>query len=107
VRKTSDVYGVPARCVRIDQGARWHDGVMATIQVRYFAAAADAAGLQSETMTVPDAATVAEVREAMIAEHPALAGVVQLCSFLVDGQAAELTDPIGATVDVLPPFAGG
>lgn len=80
---------------------------MATIQVRYFAAAAEAAGVQSETLTVADGATVAELRETMIAEHPALGGVVQLCSFLVDGQAAELTDPVGATVDVLPPFAGG
>ncbi|MPV48490.1 MULTISPECIES: MoaD/ThiS family protein [unclassified Pseudactinotalea] len=80
---------------------------MATIQVRYFAAAADAAGVTAETLTVAEAATVADLRDAMIAEHPGLAGVIQLCSFLVDGQAAEPADPIGATVDVLPPFAGG
>lgn len=78
---------------------------MAAVRVRYWAGAKRAAGTGHEDVT---AATVGDVR-ALLASRPALAGVSEVASFLVDGQRAtdetELAD--GAEVDVLPPFAGG
>ena len=76
--------------------------------VRYFAAAADAAGTASERL---DCGTLGELVEAMAAAHgPGFADVLRRCSLLVDG--AQTSDPRAtlprtATVDVLPPFAGG
>lgn len=77
------------------------------IAVRYFAGAAEAAGRESEELA---AATVEELREAMVAAHGAgLARVLDRCSLLADGRRVAGTDPLpeGTTVDVLPPFAGG
>jgi molybdopterin converting factor small subunit len=78
------------------------------ITVRYFAAAAEAAGTEEERLA---AATVGDLRAAMLDAHGAgLARVLARCSLLaagrrVDGDATELA--AGTTVDVLPPFAGG
>jgi len=76
------------------------------IRVRYFAAAAEAAGLDEEA--VP-AGTFAEVRAAMLARHDALQAVLPRCALLADGErpADDAHVPDGATLDVLPPFAGG
>lgn len=77
-------------------------------QARYFAAAAEAAGTDSETV---DAATLGELLQGMIDRHGSdLERVLTRCSLLVDGTrtadaSARLTET--ATVDVLPPFAGG
>lgn len=71
------------------------------ITVRYFAAAAEAAGVDTEQ--VP--AGVVD----LVARHPALAGVLGRCALLADGVRVAADDevPDGATLDVLPPFAGG
>ncbi|MGX9890259.1 MoaD/ThiS family protein [Streptomyces sp. NPDC002276] len=84
---------------------------MAKVTVRYWAAAKAAAGIAEEPF---DAATLAEALAEVRERHPGeLARVLLRCSFLVDG------DPVGtrghetvrlaegATVEVLPPFAGG
>ena len=82
----------------------------ATVLVRYFAAAAEAAGREEERLELGEAAaTVGELRDLLIERHgPAMARVVANGSFLVDGVVRR--DPaaaLGAQVDVLPPFAGG
>lgn len=75
-------------------------------EVRYFAAAAEAAGRESESL---DAATVGELKGMLVERYGALmAKVVASGSFLVDGIASrDDARAIGARVDVLPPFAGG
>ena len=79
-----------------------------TVQVRYFAAAAEAAGMTSETL---DASSAGALRAAMVAAHGApLERVLTRCSLLADGGRLSSDAhpvPAGATVDVLPPFAGG
>lgn len=78
--------------------------------VRYFAAALDAAGTESETISLPAPGTVADFQASVAAAHPALASVLPQCTLLVDGAAATAPDQditSAATVDVLPPFAGG
>jgi sulfur-carrier protein len=76
--------------------------------VRYFAGARAAAGRSAEEIP---AGTLKELVEELELRHgSALARVLTVCSFLVDGQGCrEPATPLGdaVTVDVLPPFAGG
>lgn len=76
--------------------------------VRYFAAAAEAAGCASESV---EAETLGALRAALVAAHgPAFARVLERCSVLVDGSHTEAVNtPLAQAtlVDVLPPFAGG
>jgi len=76
-------------------------------RVRYFAAAEEAAGTAEEARTER---TLGELRAALLAEHPAFAGILPRCSILVAGSRTDDdATPLGAdvVVDVLPPFAGG
>jgi sulfur-carrier protein len=85
--------------------------VTTTVAVRYFAAARAAAGVEAEKIQVPSDATVADLLDAVRAEHgPELARVLARCSYLLDevavrDQSAPVADATG--LDVLPPFAGG
>lgn len=76
--------------------------------VRLFAAAAEAAGRDTEDVA---AGTLADLRAALVDRHGTeLERVLRRCSFLVDGvRADDPTTPVpdDVTVDVLPPFAGG
>jgi molybdopterin synthase sulfur carrier subunit len=82
-----------------------------TIQVRYFAAARAASGVDEEFLALPAGSTVADASDAVSARHgERLASVLTACSFLLDGIAVRspsirLSD--GVQLDVLPPFAGG
>ncbi len=81
-----------------------------SVQVRYFAAARDAAGRPDETWDHGGSTTVDELVARLVARHgEPLTTVLARCSFLVDGQraASGAVVPSGAVVDVLPPFAGG
>jgi len=78
------------------------------VTVRYFAAARAAAGLAEEKSDAPTLGAL--VADLSAARGERLATVLRAASFLVDGLAwhdREATLPAGATVDVLPPFAGG
>ena len=76
--------------------------------VRYFAAAAEAAGTEQEHV---DAATLGGLLADLRARHDArLTRVLEVSSVLHDGRYVE--DPAtpladDALLDVLPPFAGG
>lgn len=83
---------------------------VASVTVRYFAAAAEAAGVEEEMLAPGTAgATVGELREWLVERYgAAMARVVANGSFLVDGVVQrDSAAPLGASVDVLPPFAGG
>ncbi|WP_019200805.1 MoaD/ThiS family protein [Tsukamurella sp. 1534] len=82
---------------------------MAELTVRYFAAARAAAGVPQEAVTVPDGASVADVVALLPGLHPPLAAVLPRCSYLLDEVAVrdQSAPAAGATLDVLPPFAGG
>ena len=79
------------------------------IEVRYFAAAADAAGCAKETVEIPDAAHVGDIRRILSDKYGApMNRVLRVAAFLVgDDLTRDDTYPLGARVDVLPPFAGG
>ena len=83
---------------------------MASVTVRYFAAAAEAAGVEEETLAAADAGTtVGELRDLLVGRYgAAMARIVANGSFLVDGVVRrDGAAPLGERVDVLPPFAGG
>lgn len=76
-------------------------------QVRYFAAAEEAAGVPEESRSET---TLGELRAALAADYPRLAAILPRCSTLVAGSRSDdPATPLGAAtlVDVLPPFAGG
>ncbi|MGB3697084.1 MAG: MoaD/ThiS family protein [Gordonia sp. (in: high G+C Gram-positive bacteria)] len=76
--------------------------------VRFFAGAAEAAGRTEQSRA--GGLSVADLKAALSAEHGSeFARVLTCCSVLVDGvRATDATHaPTGATVDILPPFAGG
>jgi molybdopterin synthase sulfur carrier subunit len=79
------------------------------VLVRYFAAAAEAAGTEEETLEVPAEATLAWLRGRLIEGYgDAMTTAIRNGSFLIDG-VAETDDDVrlGTSVDVLPPFTGG
>lgn len=75
-------------------------------RVRYFAAAAEATGLDVEER--PET-TLGALRAAVSRDHPGLGGILPRCAVLVSGARVDDDTPLGADelVDVLPPFAGG
>ena len=86
---------------------------MATVTIRYWAAAKDAAGVAEEKV---QAGTLAQALDAALASRPPdsrLGPVLSRSSFLVDGVqasrkiAADLVLHDGAVIEVLPAFAGG
>lgn len=79
------------------------------LTVRYFAGArAAAGGLPAEQVS---AGTLNDLTSVLTARHgERLAVVLKAASFLVDGLSCHNPDaalPTEATVDILPPFAGG
>lgn len=79
------------------------------VLVRYFAAAAEAAGRDEESVDASTASTAGELRALLEQRYgEPMVRVLRQGSFLVDGVVTR--DParaLGARVDVLPPFAGG
>ncbi|MEN3268920.1 MAG: sulfur-carrier protein [Pseudonocardia sp.] len=79
--------------------------------VRYFAAARAAAGAEAEQVELPTDGTVEDLLATIRDRHgPELARVLERCTFLLDEVAVRNRStplPDQATLDVLPPFAGG
>jgi molybdopterin converting factor small subunit len=80
------------------------------VSVRYFAGAAAAAGVTEERLDLAAPVTVSSLRDTLVTLRPGLAPVLAVATLLLDGSAtrepsADVLD--GASVDVLPPFAGG
>ena len=81
--------------------------VIVSVTVRFYAAARKAAGV-SELQLEP--ATAMQVLDKAVEVHPNLAQVLPQCSFLLNEVALhDLNTQVldNATLDVLPPFAGG
>ncbi|WP_084721863.1 MoaD/ThiS family protein [Rhodococcus marinonascens] len=82
---------------------------MTGVSVRYFAAAADAAGRTRESLELPVTADLGQVKSVLLAKYgPDMERVLKVAAFLVDSELTrDLSRTAGAQVDVLPPFAGG
>ncbi|KZM70083.1 MoaD/ThiS family protein [Nocardia terpenica] len=79
------------------------------VEVRYFAAIADAVGKDTERLDLPADATVGDLRHTLATTYgPGLAPMLKVCAFLVgDELTRDNTTRLTPCVDVLPPFAGG
>ena len=80
------------------------------LTVRFFAAARDAAGSDTGSLTLKPGATVADAIGELSGQSDEMALVLQKCSFLCDGVAVRDHATVlreHQTLDVLPPFAGG
>jgi sulfur-carrier protein len=80
------------------------------VTVRYFGAARAAAAAESETLTVEQGTSIAELASRLAERNGRLAAVLARCSYLCDGMAVRDAAAVvrtGQTIDVLPPFAGG
>jgi hypothetical protein len=86
---------------------------MAAGTIRYWASAKAAAGIGEEAA---DASTLAEALAIAVARHadrPRFAAVIDVCSFVVDGQPTgrrphdQVVLAEGWVAEALPPFAGG
>ena len=77
-----------------------------TVTVRFWAAAREAAGTETERHA---GRTLGGVLDAAVDAHPALATVVKASTVLLEGRSAARSALLedGSTVEVLPPFAGG
>jgi molybdopterin synthase catalytic subunit len=79
------------------------------VRVLYFAAAREAAGTAAEELPAPGFASVAALRQALLARRPGLARVLPRCRIAVGQELAaeDAAVPDGAEVAVVPPVAGG
>ncbi|GAA5104561.1 MoaD/ThiS family protein [Nocardia iowensis] len=79
------------------------------VEVRYFAAIAEATGRDRELIDLPLGATVADLRYTLAESYgPKLAEMLGYCAYLVgDELTRDPSTELTLRVDVLPPFAGG
>lgn len=79
------------------------------VTVRYFAAAAEAAGRQEEDLGFPHGSTLGDLKHKLEQQYgEPMSRVLRSGSFLVDKVVRrDAGHPLSDRVDVLPPFAGG
>lgn len=79
------------------------------VQVRYFAAAREAAGIEQEDVELADGSTVATLLTALCERHPGLAAPAASMRIALDEDFAEPDAPLrdGAVVALIPPVGGG
>ncbi|AKE01149.1 molybdenum cofactor biosynthesis protein MoaD (plasmid) [Rhodococcus erythropolis] len=85
------------------------DETVTGIEVQYFAAAADAAGVDKEIVALPPSTDLRSLKAALIDRHGAdMARVLSVAGFLIGSDLTrDLAWIAGPVVGVLPPFAGG
>lgn len=80
------------------------------VAVRFFAAAAAAAGTDGVELALPKGSTVHDAIRELSGQSDKLALVMQKCSYLCDSVAVRdraIVLQAHQTLDVLPPFSGG
>lgn len=80
------------------------------VTVRFFAAAAAAAGRDTVALALPQGSSIQDLVRELSGQSDEMALVMQKCSYLCDGVAVRDRGIVlrpHQTLDVLPPFAGG
>ena len=80
-----------------------------TLTVHLFARLRDLAGADAVALTLPEGATVADVRRALAARHPGLAELLARSAVAVNHDFAPDAAAVaqGLEVAVIPPVSGG
>jgi molybdopterin converting factor subunit 1 len=79
------------------------------VRVHLFARFRDLVGAEVVTLTLPDAATVRDLRHCLALAYPALAPLLERSAVAVNNDFAEDNRLIGADAEIalLPPVSGG
>ena len=79
------------------------------IRLRYFASLKEITGRSEEMLTVPESATVAEVRTQLQTRYPPLQSILERCIYAVDRSyvPAETQLHENSEVVFIPPMGGG
>jgi len=79
------------------------------VEIRYFAAAREATGLEGEHVRLAEGSTVARLLEALCARHPDLAGPAASMRVALDEDFASPEAALheGTVVALIPPVGGG
>jgi molybdopterin converting factor subunit 1 len=79
------------------------------VRVHLFARAKDLVGATSVTLELPEAATVAQLRQRLADEQPTLAALLERSVLAVDNEFANDNTivPTGAEIALVPPVSGG
>jgi molybdopterin converting factor subunit 1 len=80
-----------------------------TLTVHLFAKLRDLAGADAVALSLPDGATVADLRRALAEQHPSLAALLARSAVAVNHDFAPDTVavPPGSEVAIIPPVSGG
>ena len=79
------------------------------VDVKLFAIARQVVGSEVASVELAEPATVADLRQALVRQHPGLADVIQHVLFAVNTEYADdrTTIPRDAEVACIPPVSGG
>ncbi|MFM2096952.1 MAG: molybdopterin converting factor, subunit 1 [Planctomycetota bacterium] len=79
------------------------------IRVQLFAGAKQLAGRDHVELTVPEQASVSDLRQALVQTVPGLEPLLQRARIAIDLEFADDATPIGPTseIAVIPPVSGG
>ena len=79
------------------------------ITVLLFASVADRLGTRKLSLQLPEAATVATARDALLDRFPALSPFVPNLLYALDEEYVRVNEPLtpGATLALIPPVSGG
>ncbi len=80
-----------------------------TVRVLLFARARDLAGQPSVEITLPEHATVADLRRTLGEAHPSLLPVIPRLHVAINNDYAADSDPVSANAEIacFPPVSGG
>lgn len=79
------------------------------VELRLFALARDRAGRPTLALDLPEPATVADLKRALVAAVPGLEALLPVLKFAVDSEYADDATPIraGSELAAIPPVSGG
>jgi molybdopterin converting factor subunit 1 len=77
------------------------------VTIRLFARARELAGRDIITVTLPDGASVGDLRRRLAEQHPRLAELVKRSAVAVEQEFAKDEQPVRGEVALLPPVSGG
>mgnify|MGYP005821343409 CR=1 FL=1 len=79
------------------------------VEIRLFAVARQLAGRAAVAVDLPEGATIGDLRRALAAGYPELAGIVPRVMLAVGSEFAtdDVPIPPGAEVAIIPPVSGG
>ncbi len=84
-------------------------GCFMHIQVQLYARARELGGGDAVTVTLPEGATVGDLRRQLAAQYPRLAGLLERSALAVNDDFVDdfVSLPVNAEVAVVPPVSGG